>query len=44
MSAYVVMTAMLFQKGSAESRDPDDPQRNGDEPTSDAAYRHPIAA
>lgn len=28
MSAYVVLTAMLFQKGSAESRDPDDPPRD----------------
>jgi hypothetical protein len=25
MSAYVVLPAMLFQRGSAESRDPDDP-------------------
>jgi hypothetical protein len=24
MSTYVVLTAMLFQRGSAESRDPDD--------------------
>jgi len=28
MSAYVVLTAMLIQKGSAESRDPDDPLRD----------------
>jgi glycerol uptake facilitator-like aquaporin len=28
MSAYVVLTAMLVQKGSAESRDPDDPPRD----------------
>jgi Domain of unknown function (DUF6766) len=28
MSAYVVLTAMLIQKGSAESRDPDDPPRD----------------
>jgi hypothetical protein len=26
MSAYVVLTAMLFQRGSAESRDPDAPE------------------
>ena len=26
MSAYVVLTAILFQRGSAESRDPDDPK------------------
>jgi membrane protein implicated in regulation of membrane protease activity len=30
MSAYVVLTAMLVQKGSAESRDPDDPPRDED--------------
>jgi hypothetical protein len=31
MAAYVVLTAHLFQRGSAESRDPDDPERPGDE-------------
>jgi hypothetical protein len=31
MSAYVVLTAMLFQRGSSESRDPDQPYRPGDE-------------
>lgn len=31
MSAYVMLTAMLFQRGSAESRDPDDPDRPNDE-------------
>jgi hypothetical protein len=31
MSAYVMLTAMLFQRGSAESRDPDDPDRRNDE-------------
>ena len=31
MSAYVMLTAILFQRGSAESRDPDDPDRPGDE-------------
>lgn len=30
MSAYVALTAMLFQRGSAESRDPDAPPRDGD--------------
>ena len=30
MSAYVMLTAMLYQRGSAESRDPDDPYRPGD--------------
>lgn len=31
MGVYVVLTAMLFQRGSAESRDPDDPGREDDE-------------
>lgn len=31
MAAYVTLTAMLFQRGSAESRDPDDPAREGEE-------------
>lgn len=31
MSAYVMLTAMLFQRGSAESRDPDNPDRPNDE-------------
>jgi hypothetical protein len=31
MSAYVVLTAHLFQRGSAESLDPDDPSRKNDE-------------
>ena len=26
MGAYIIMTSMLFQKGSAESNDPDEPQ------------------
>jgi hypothetical protein len=30
MSAYVVLTVFLFQKGSAESDDPDDPPRDRD--------------
>ena len=33
MSAYVVLTAILFQKGSAESADPDAPARAGDSTT-----------
>jgi len=42
MAFYVVLTAMLFQRGSAESRDPDDPHREGDE----VPWRgsHPIRA
>ena len=34
MGAYVVLTAFLFQRGSAESKDPDAPQ--GDHPPEDA--------
>lgn len=30
MSAYVLLTCFLFQKGSAESADPDDPPRDED--------------
>ncbi len=30
MAVYVVLTASLFQRGSAESRDPDDPARGRD--------------
>ncbi len=42
MSAYVMLTAMLFQRGSAESRDPDDPDRAGDELPASVRRRHPI--
>src|SRR5690606_149500 len=31
MATYVVLTAHLFQRGSAESRDPDNPERPDDE-------------
>lgn len=31
MGAYVMLTATLFQRGSAESRDPDEPERDGGE-------------
>jgi len=31
MAAYVMLTATLFQRGSAESRDPDEPERDGDD-------------
>ncbi|HRO15235.1 MAG TPA: hypothetical protein PLL33_09370 [Paracoccus sp. (in: a-proteobacteria)] len=31
MGAYVLLTALLFQRGSAESNDPDDPGRPDDE-------------
>ena len=44
MSAYVMLTAMLFQRGSAESRDPDDPNRPGDELPSAIWRRSPILA
>jgi hypothetical protein len=42
MSAYVVLTAMLFQRGSAESRDPDAASRPGDELSSGRRARHPV--
>lgn len=42
MATYVVLTAMLFQRGSAESRDPDSPGRENDDlPWRD---RHPALA
>ena len=42
MSAYVVLTAMLFQRGSSESRDPDAGTRPGDELTSEVVRRRPV--
>lgn len=42
MSAYVILTAMLFQRGSAESRDPDEPDRPGDELPLATRIRRPI--
>jgi len=42
MSTYVVLTAVLYQRGSAESRDPDAPHRANDEVPWRA--RHPAAA
>jgi len=32
MSAYVMLTAMLFQRGSAESEDPDEPAAQAEDP------------
>jgi hypothetical protein len=42
MSAYVMLTAMLYQRGSAESRDPDNPDRPGDELPVAMRRRSPI--
>ena len=42
MSAYVMLTAMLFQRGSAESRDPDDPNRPGEVLPATTRERNPI--
>ncbi|MBB3147258.1 hypothetical protein FHS21_003674 [Phyllobacterium trifolii] len=39
MATYVVLTAYLFQKGSAESRDPEEPPE-GDKPRYPARWRH----
>jgi hypothetical protein len=38
MAAYVILTAILFQRGSAESRDPDQPESHADraEPSPDS--------
>jgi hypothetical protein len=36
MSAYVMLTAFLFQRGSAESKDPDEAERERDDPRSAA--------
>ncbi len=33
MGAYVVMTSFLFQKGSAESNDPDEPESDAQKPS-----------
>lgn len=35
MSAYVVLTAFLFQRGSAESKDPDEPASQDTDPAKD---------
>ncbi len=37
MSAYVVLTAFLFQRGSAESKDPDGGAEQDEDPTAHAA-------
>ncbi|CCV05626.1 Putative transmembrane protein (fragment) [Mesorhizobium metallidurans STM 2683] len=44
MSAYVMLTAMLFRRGSAESRDPDDPDRPDNEIPAAARRQNPILA
>ncbi|MGO4836581.1 DUF6766 family protein, partial [Rhizobiaceae sp. 2RAB30] len=42
MAAYVVLTAMLHQRGSAESRNPDDPDRPNDETAYNCQARNPV--
>ena len=42
MGAYVTLTAILFQRGSAESRDPDAPERDGDELPESWRSRHAV--
>ena len=42
MGAYVTLTAILFQRGSAESRDPDEPERDGDELPTAWRSRHQL--
>lgn len=41
MAAYVMLTATLFQRGSAESRDPDEPERDEGELPIDWRTKHP---
>jgi hypothetical protein len=41
MGAYVMLTASLFQRGSAESRNPDEPERDGDDLPHTWRSRHP---
>lgn len=44
MSAYVVLTAFLFQRGSAESRDPDERSEQDEDPAGQASKRDaPVA-
>lgn len=47
MAIYVILTAMLFQRGSAESRDPDEPEHDVGPPRrgttlSDWLYEHSL--
>jgi len=42
MAAYVMLTAILFQRGSAESRDPNDPDRQNDELPGTTRRRSPV--
>lgn len=42
MSAYVILTAALFQRGSSESRNPDHPDRPNDELPVELWQRHPV--
>lgn len=44
MATYVMLTAMLFQRGSAESRDPDHPDRPNDELPSRVRRRRPVVS
>ena len=44
MGVYVTLTAILFQRGSAESRDPDEPERDGDELPKSWRSRHDAAS
>lgn len=44
MGAYVMLTAFLFQKGSSESKDPNNPQSEADKTKEyEAARKHPLA-
>lgn len=43
MSAYVVLTAFLFQRGSAESKNPDEPVPQDNDPTAAELAKAPLA-
>jgi hypothetical protein len=40
MSAYVMLTAVLFQRGSAESKDPDEPASQDEDPAGKCGNPH----
>lgn len=43
MASYVLLTALLFQKGSAESKDPDRVDATNSEPTRSWLYAHSLS-
>jgi hypothetical protein len=43
MALYVWLTSFLFQRGSAESKDPDKSEENSERPTGSILYRNSLA-